>query len=68
LIVWTVNETGIPLSVRLLSPPPGAVMGSMACSPFAPAAALTVNERTFPLQEIDPKDDPFRPSSHVSIC
>jgi hypothetical protein len=70
LIVWVEKLTGVPFMVRLFRAPVGMFIGSMACKFFAPVSttAVILKLRVLPLNERDPKEEEFRPSSQVSIC
>jgi hypothetical protein len=68
LMVWAVNETGLPLKVILLSAPVGPVTGNIARKFLAPVACVTLKLSVLPLHANDPKEELFRPSSHVNIC
>src|SRR5215218_7264210 len=68
LIVSVVQVTGLPPAVRLARVPAEVEAGIIPRRPFDPAAAVTVKARALPLQAIEPKEEPLRPSSQVSIC
>ena len=54
--------------VTLVTVPDPELAGTIACRLRAPLATLRLKFRALPFHVIDPKDELFRPSSHVSIC
>ena len=68
LIVWVVNETGLPLKVMVLNVPVGPVMGSIASRLRAPVPCKMLKVSVFPAHAREPKEEELRPSSQVNIC
>jgi hypothetical protein len=67
-MVCVVNDTALPPRVMPLNVPLGPFVGSMACRLRAPEAWLILKLSVFPLHANEPKEELFRPSSHVNIC
>lgn len=67
-MIWVVNEIGLLPEVMLLNVPVGPVTGNIARRFRAPVACVMLKLSVLPLHANAPKEELFRPSSHVSIC
>src|SRR5215831_2683186 len=68
LIVCVVHATGEPSRVSEASVPDAPWIGTIPRRFRAPTPTATLKLSWLPLQARLPNEEPFRPSSHVSIC
>ena len=59
---------GLPFCVMLATVPAAEIHGTMVCRPLAPTPTLIVKLSVSTFHPIALNDEPFRPSSQVSIC